>query len=140
MRKKQALGLVAALIVSSACASMKSPQQLSPVGDIAYYAHYALDGVETLQKVAIDGEAAGVISRDDARAIVSATKAAALGAKDLSTALKAGLPEVEARDKAVAVIRTALSGLPQRLDGDTRKLVEPYVQAVLTVLTVFSAR
>ncbi len=138
MLKRRSGAMLALVVLAAGCASLKAPEQLTPVGDIAYYANYALDGVETLQRVAIDGEAAGAISRDDARTIVSATKVAALAAKDLASALKAGLPEVEARNKAVAIIREALSNLPRRLDENTRKLVAPYIQGVLGLLTVFS--
>lgn len=124
-------------VISSGCASLKPPVQLSPIGDIAWHARTAIHTTETLQQIAIDGEHAGTISTADAETIVKATTVAEQAGVDLSKALRAGVSEKTARAQAVAAFKTALVGLPQRLSPNTQKLVQPYVTAVLTLLTVF---
>jgi len=133
-----ALTVCLALGLGACGGKLAPPVQLTPVGDIAWYANHALAVVDTLQQVAIDGESAGVISRNDARRIVEATKAAGLAGVDLHNALAAGADAVTARNRAVAIIRRALSDLPNRLSPHAASLVRPYVSAVLTLLTVFS--
>jgi hypothetical protein len=128
-----------ALAGCDACVTggLKPPPQLSPIGDTAFYARRAIQAVSELQEVAAEGEVAGVISTEDARKIMEATKTAGKAGVDLSSALKAGVSEVGARDRAVAVFRQALLELPGHLSENTRNMVEPYIQAALTLLTVF---
>ena len=130
------LAMASGLALSFACAGVKAPPQLSPAGDIAWYANKANVAIAALQQVAIDGEAAGVIQRNDAVKIVEATKVAGTAGVELAEALKAGLDGATARAKAVASIRKAVSDLPGLLSPEASRVISPYVQTVLTLLAV----
>jgi hypothetical protein len=135
--KRRAAAIAVALLVCSglACATLKPPEQLSPIGDTAWYAREVIKGVAGLQQAAIDAEKAGALSVEDARTVVDATKKAGQAGEVLATSLKAGLPQQEAKAKAIAVIREALGELPKHLSKSAGELVTPYIQLVLTLLT-----
>ena len=134
------LAVLAAAVsaLSIACASVTPPPQLSPIGKASFYSHKAAIMVDQLQTFAIDGERDGVISTDDARKIVDATKKAAQAGLDLQKALDAGSGQDAARDKAVAFIRSVLLDLPDHLSPNTAALVKPYITIVLTLLSFFA--
>jgi hypothetical protein len=129
---------LALAFITLGCAGLKPPPQLSPIGDIAFYAEKTLVAVESLQHFAIDGEAAGAISTNDAKTIIEATKVAGQAGQDLKRALKAGASETAAKNQAVAAIRSALDSVPKRLSPETAAIVAPYIQTVTTLLEVFS--
>lgn len=145
MRNKaiRSLALVLALAlpvgtVAPACATrLAAPAQLSPIGDVAFYADRALVAIDSLGEFAIKGEAAGAMSTDDARTIIEAVKTSSIAANELGKALKAGVSETTAKAKAIAIIREALKNVPQHLSPETQSQVAPYIQTVLTLLTVF---
>jgi hypothetical protein len=122
-----------------ACDAAKAPPQLSPVGDVAFYAHRVLLGIEAIQSIAIEGEAQGVIKTEDARKIVEATKRSAEAAGVLIDALRAGSAAASEKERAIKMISAALEGLPDVLDPKTGDLIRPYVATVLTLLTVFGS-
>jgi CTP:molybdopterin cytidylyltransferase MocA len=129
---------LAVMVLAAGCGGrLRSPQQLSPVGDTAFYARRAIHAINELQIVAIEGEKAGVIKTDDARRIITATKTAGEAGVALSEALKAGASETSARKQALAVIRKALEELPEYLSDQGRQITEPYIQTVLLLLSVF---
>ena len=136
-RRSAALAAVLALLYLStiACATLKPPAQLTPIGDTAYYAREIVKGVAALQDSAIDAEKTGALSTDDTRAVVEATKTAAQAAGDLAASLKSGVSQAEAKAKWVGVIREALARVPNHLSDHGKALVAPYIQVVLTLLT-----
>lgn len=137
-RARAVLPLLCLMLASCASSGLKPPEELTPIGDISFYSLRLGQAVETLQKVVADGEAAGAINTDDARTIMSATKVASIAGKDLEKALAAGADGATAKAKAIAVFREALENLPPRLNDNTRALVEPYVQTILTLLAFFA--
>lgn len=116
---------------------VKAPPQLSPVGDTAYYARRVMGLVEELQLAATEGEAAGAVSKADARKIVEATVIAGKAGQDLASALRAGADATSSRGRAIAIIKQALDDLPRHLSDSTQALVRPYINAVMVLLTVF---
>lgn len=129
------VGAGAVLMGSSACATVKPPSGLSAVGQIAFYGDRIEKAIGAIQDVAIQGEASKVISTNDARKIIEATKIAGQAGVDLSAALKAGSSAATAKDKAIAVIKQVLTDLPPQLDANTRKLIAPFVSVVMVLLT-----
>ena len=126
------------LLAFVSCA--KSPPQLTPLGDVAFYARRVIQAVDTVVEVAIQAEAAKVMSTADARAILAGGKIAAEAGVELSAALKAGATGVTARDKAVKTIGTAIDGIlkNENLSPQTRGLINPYLQVVKTLLTIWT--
>lgn len=116
---------------------LKAPAQLSPAGDVAYYARHATSVVKELQTVAIDGEASGVIPTSDAKRIIEATLIAGNAGTELAKALKDGVLAKTAKERALVLFRDALTDVMPLLSVNTRKIVQPYVDAALTLLTVF---
>lgn len=143
--KSSSIAAVLAVLVTAAagcqtnCAGSRlaPPPQLSPVGDTAYYARAVIKLVNQLQGAAIDAEAAGVMKTDDARKIIEATRLANEAGVELAAALKAGQSATTSRERAIAMIRQALTDLPPKLNDHDRAIVQPYVTGVLTLLTVF---
>lgn len=137
-KQSRAAAVLAALVISVACnGRLSAPAQLSPIGDTAYYARHITKAIDTLQDVAKDGEASGVINREDARLIVEATVKSGKAAVDLAKALEAGASETTARNQAIAVIRQLLTDLPSHLSKSAADLISPYISVILTLLTVF---
>jgi hypothetical protein len=120
----------------SCAARLAAPPQLSTEGAIAFHASRVMRGIAELQEVAIRGEAAGVFSRDDARTIVTATGIAGQAGEELAQALRAASGETAAKAKAIAAIRSALTGVPARLSPLARSQLEPYVTVVLIALAI----
>lgn len=145
MLKRKSLAILAAVaLLGAACqqqgcagSRLAPPPQLSPVGDVAYYARTAIKLISELQSAAIDGEAAGAIKTDDARKIIEATKTAGQAGVELASALQAGQSATTAKARAVAMIRQALTDLVPQLDDHSRKIAQPYVTGILTLLAVF---
>lgn len=130
------LALPLLALTAQGCAGVKAPAQLTPVGDTAWYAGKVIAVVDTLQGIAKDGESAGVIQRNDAVKIVTATKVAGQGGVELSNVLRAGNDSAGVA-RAVAIIRKALLDLPDQLSPSAAAVVRPYVQTALTLLTIF---
>lgn len=127
--------LLVALVGVYACTGqLAAPPQLTPVGVTAFHADRAIKGVGVLQDITIAGEAQGAIPRNDARAILEATEIAGKSGQELAGLLRLTLPQPDARQRALAVIRQALTSLPARLSEATRRLVDPYITVILTAL------
>lgn len=131
--------LVLALIMVDCAGRLAAPVQLTPIGDTAFYARRAIQAVDALQAMAIDAESAKVMSTEDARVIVNATKTAGQAGVGLADALKAGSSGATAQDKAVRTIRQAILGIYDQLSPNAQRIAGPYIQTVLTLLTVFTA-
>lgn len=132
-----AVAIVGAACQNQSCAHLKAPEQLTPIGDVAWNARTAIRLVDELQRTAIEGEKAGAIRTEDAKKIVEATVLAGEAGVTLSRSLAAGAAETGARAQAVAAFKQALADLPAKLSPNTQKVVAPYVTAILTLLTVF---
>jgi hypothetical protein len=110
------------------------------VGDTAFYARRVIQAVDTVVNVAIEAEAAKVLSTADARVVLDGGKIAGQAGVDLSAALKAGATATTARDKAVRTINSAIDSISKNetLSPTTRGLIEPYLQVVRTLLTIWT--
>lgn len=129
--------LLLALALSIGCAGrLAAPPQLSTEGAAAFHASRVVRGITELQQVAIRGEAAGVFTRDEARTIVRATGIAGQAGEELAHALRAAADARTAKAKAIAAIRSALTGVPARLSPLARSQIEPYIAVVLITLTL----
>lgn len=134
-----ALVLVVVGLSQGGCGTgLQAPPQLTPIGNIAWYGDEILKQVAVIQQVAINGEAAGAISTNDARTIVAATGTLADAATTLGQALKAGSSATGAKAQAVAAIRSILINLPAKLSPETGKLIAQYAAPILTLLTALA--
>lgn len=133
------LALWIALTVVGCGQGYRPPPQLTPVGDVAFYARRVIQAIDTVVTVAIEAEAAKVLSTADARVVLDGGKIAAQAGVDLSAALKAGATAQTARDKAVKTISSAIDSISKNetLSPTTRGLIEPYLNVVRTLLTIW---
>lgn len=127
------------LFVVAGCAGSRlaAPPQLSPVGDIAFHATRVVHGIQVLQDVAIQGEAAKALSTKDARAIVAGTKKAGEAGVALAESLRAGTAGATAKAKAVAAIKQALTETSEYVSPETRTTIAPYITVITTALALF---
>lgn len=133
--------LISALAFASmGCATVKPPANLKPMGQIAWYGVKIVDGCVVIGDVAITAHESGVIaSQDETNKIVSAAKVCTDSGANLGRALKAGASQETAKQQAIAAIKSALGNLPGQLSPEVAKLIEPYRQVVITLLSVFGA-
>jgi len=119
-----ALWLVACLgfLSTQQAACAKAPPTLSPTGQREFYATRAIKVLDIPRDFVIDGEAAGVVSTDDARTIVlwhkSAVQVASVSGANWQTVVATTLDE-------------AVKNLKKQA---TRDKLAPYVSLVKAVL------
>lgn len=132
---RRLIGLVLALAVAPAC--VHAPPQLSPEAKVGFQVRRVLAAVDTLQVVAIDAEAEKVISEEDARAVVIATRDAAKIARTLGVALEAGYSEQDLQRKLLLSLRRILQELPGHLNPKASDLLAPYIQTISSLLVIY---
>ncbi len=111
--------LIVLAMASSACP--KAPPNLSPTAQREFYATRVIKVLDIVRDFAIDGEAAGVVSTNDARTVVlwhkSAVQVAQVGGANWQT-----------------LVSTTLDAAVQNLSPKTKADVAPYVALIKAIL------
>lgn len=111
--------LVVLAILSSACP--KAPPNTSPTAKREFYATRVIKVLDIVRDFVVDGEAAGVVSTDDARTVVlwhkSAVQVAQVGGTNWQT-----------------LVSTTLDATVQNLKPKTKADVAPYVVLIKAIL------
>lgn len=125
MTKKLCVLLLCALTVSScalpAAIGGRSTAKLTTPGIVALHTLEVVKVLDVLRDVAVDGEAARIIATEDARKIVTTHREILLAAKEAPNGWK-------------PTALTALYNLRQHLSPAAMAHVEPYIEAVLSLL------
>jgi hypothetical protein len=114
----------------------KVPPNLSPIGGTAFRVTQVVIAVDTIGDAAIKAEQAGLIQHSETLVVADVCERAARAAADLGRAFQAGESQDSAKLKAVAIIRKALTELPDHLSQRAREIVQPYVNVALAALAL----
>lgn len=117
-----------------ACAGVKAPPQLSPVGDIAWYDHKVNVATNELQEAVIQATAQGLISVDVRKQVGRVTEKIGDASLDLNKALRSGEGIADAKTKAITIIEAALQEVPHNLPQNIQAIVQGYVDVITNVL------
>jgi hypothetical protein len=132
------MGLIAvmsgAILAFGAC--NKVPPNLSPVGATAFRVTQVVMAVDTIGDIAVKAERAGFIEHKETLLVADVAERSARAAADLGRALQAGEGQDSAKLKAVAIIRKALTELPDHLSQRAREIVQPYINVALAALAI----
>ena len=132
----RALGLALALLgPATGCA--KAPPNVSPEAKVAWNLKHVLTGLEALQEIAIDAEASGAMSTDDAKQVVKATVRAAQISRTFVIAMQAGYTEADTQRQLLRSLRAVLQDLPSHLSPRAYDIVQPYLQSVISLLVIY---
>lgn len=130
-------GMVALVATSGLLlACNKVPPNLSPIGATAFRAAQVVQAIDTLGDVAVKAERQGLIQHKDTLLVADVCEKTARAGADLGRALQAGDGSDSSKAKALAIIRKALSELPEELSPKARDVVQPYINVVLAALAL----
>lgn len=132
------MGLLAlvtgAILALGAC--NKVPPNLSPIGATAFRVEQVVVAVDTIGDVAVKAEKSGFIEHKQTLLVADVVARSARAAADLGRALAAGEGHTDAKLKAVAIIRKALTELPDNLNQRAREVLQPYINVALAALAL----
>lgn len=132
------IGLIAlvtgSILAFGAC--NKVPPNLSPIGGTAFRVAQVITALDTVGDVAVKAEKQALIEHKETLLVADVVAKSARAAADLGRAFQAGEGQDGAKAKAVAIIRKALSELPDHLSQRAREIVQPYINVALAALAL----